>query len=120
MKISRRAALVLLTLCLLVLQAQLFAASVLGCGHLADEASGEGSQSSCPFHQVGEDQSGDQESERLLGCQKCALHCAIGVHAPFSAALDLPGMPVQSALELTCHRHFYSFTPDSFLKPPIS
>jgi len=29
-------------------------------------------------------------------------------------------MPVRSALELTRHGHYYSFTPDSFLKPPIS
>jgi hypothetical protein len=120
MKISRRGARVLLSICLLVLQAQLFAASALGCGHLADNAPGEELAPSCPFHQGGDDQPGDQESERLLACQKCALHCAIGVHAAVPAVPDLPGVPVRSALELTRHGHYYSFTPDSFLKPPIS
>ena len=120
MRISRGAARILLTLCLLVLQAQLLAASALGCGHLTDQAPGDLATSACPFHPGVGDQTGDQESGRLLGCQKCALHCAIGVHVSVTATLDLPGAPVRSAMEITHHRHFYSFSPDAFLKPPIS
>lgn len=118
MWLSRRNARILIGLCLMVLQAQLFAAASLGCRHAAESGSGGDAAGACPYHQAETGQAGDQGTGALLDCQKCALHCAVGMNGLVGTTLELVGSPARAVLEAPPRRHFYRFSPDSFLKPP--
>ena len=119
MILSRRIARILLTLCLLLVQAQLFASSVLGCRHAEDYRDGGDATTSCPFHLTAPDTATDQVPEPMSDCQKCALHCAFGVQGPMAAVVGLSAVPLRAAVEVALRGHFYHFSPDRFLKPPI-
>ena len=109
-------------LCLLLFQLQVFAASTLGCAHndagagavhcmhgvLADDAPAD--------HAQHVDQAGDATG---APCQKCSLgHCAAGWHL-LADALE-PSLPRYAPVQTAGSAcHFYHFTPDGWLKPPI-
>ena len=120
MWISRGRARVLIGLCLLLMQAQLFAASTLGCLHLADPAAGGDAKAACPFHQAAAGNSDGQTAVAPLDCQKCVLHCAVGASGLLRATIDLPAPSAPDVPEAAPNRHYYSFSPDSFLRPPKS
>ncbi len=120
MWISRGSARVLIGLCLLLMQAQLFAASTLGCLHLADPAAGGDAKAGCPFHQAAGGNTDSQAAFTPLECQKCVLHCAVGASGLLRATIDLPALSTPDVPEAAPNRHYYSFSPDSFLRPPRS
>jgi len=117
MRIPSRPAAIILTLCLVVMQVQVWASAVLGCRH---EAGVAGSTTAvCPLHQTAAKKQAPGHPT-LLDCQKCALHCAVGVSAlpastPLLRDMPRPQLPVPAA-----GLHFYCFTPDSPHRPPIS
>lgn len=118
MRIPRRPALMILTLCLLVMQVQVWASAVLGCQHAAGLTGNTAAV--CPLHHASAAKATHGHPAGLLDCQKCVLHCAIGMHVlPASAPLlpDMDGRPVSAAVS---EAHFYRFTPNSRYRPPIS
>jgi hypothetical protein len=120
MWISRGSARVLIGLCLLLMQAQLLAASTLGCLHLADPAAGGDAKAGCSFHQAAAGISAGQAAVPPLECQKCALHCAVGTSGLLLTTIDFLGPLAPDVPEAAANRHYYSFSPDSFLRPPKS
>ncbi len=119
MCISRRTAKLILGLCLLVFQAQVLAAVLLGCRH--GQSVGEAVvQAVCPFHQTNAEKPDDGGQARLLDCTKCALHCAIGAVAPFAAELVAPAVVIPGRPAALPGRHFYRFIPEADFRPPIS
>jgi len=136
--VAHRRARVLLALCLLLFQLQLFAASALGCRHAGDAAvagAGDGTVSGCPHHAPsgsdpadsvdgGPGDAGDPAASpgtdpdtSLTDCAKCALHLGLS-HAMASAGTaDLPHLRPGRSDPLS-PRHFYQFTPDPLQKPP--
>jgi len=117
MGVARRKGRLLVALCLVVFQVQLVAAATLGCRHFPEPAS---STEACPYHRTAGDRTANPESERLLDCQKCALHCAIGVQGLVPAGLELADAPLPAPPEAQAQPSFASLAPDLFLKPPIS
>ena len=118
MRIPRRPAATILTLCLLVMQVQVWASVVLGCRHEAGLA-GSAAAIVCPLHQGGALKP-DQEHPTLLDCQKCVLHCVVSVPALTASAPLLPGTSGPQTPVAAKGLHFYCFTPDSPHRPPIS
>ncbi len=117
MRISPRPAAIILTLCLVIMQAQVWASAALGCRH---EAGVAGSTTAvCPLHQIAAEKPAPVHPT-LLDCQKCALHCAVGVPALLTSAPLLPDMRRPQAPVSATGLHFYCFTPDSPHRPPIS
>lgn len=117
---------VIALLCLLMLQVQAYAAGSLACRH-SGEAQAEsvaiGHKTGCPHgpHLTDGGAAGAAQAETAVGdCQKCSLGlCLFGglglivPHATSIAHAPPTFGPVPS-------RHFYSFSPDRWVKPPIS
>lgn len=118
MKLSRRLSQTVLFLCLLVMQAQLWASVTLGCRHEA--VVGLAASAACPFHSAGAQQGDQAHPVSLLDCQKCVLHVAVGVPALAASppALALPAVSSESAVPV--EPHFYRFAPDAIHRPPIA
>lgn len=108
----------ILTLCLLVMQVQVWASAVLGCRHEAGLA-GTAAAVVCPLHQAGA-MTPEQGHSTLLDCQKCALHCVVGVPALTASPPLLPGTNEPQTPVAATGLHYYRFTPDSPHRPPIS
>lgn len=111
-----------LLICLVTLQLQVYAVNLLPCQHTggaSSHASTAGLAAACP-HVVSVQQTASEDAGAAFGhCQKCALDlCVFG-------GLALP--PEQPTLAATRsapytpggQRHFYLFSPDPGLKPPI-
>lgn len=63
---------------------------------------------------------GDQAAPGdLLDCAKCALSCSVGHYDRGPDAHVLPALMVAAASPALPIRHFYRYSPDSFLRPPI-
>jgi hypothetical protein len=120
-KLARAVALI----CLLLLQVQAFAAATLNCRHAGEQQSdysGGVVATACPYGthlSNGSPDAGEPTGSPLGECQKCSLGlCLLGglaliggdaspfVHRPPTFA-PVPG------------RHFYRFSPDQWVKPPI-
>ena len=119
MRITRRTARILVALCLLIVQAQLFAGSALGCRHL-DQSASDPTSAGCPLHAAEALGLDNADSAPLLDCQKCALHCAIGVNAQMAAEIGVLMWQPQARPDRSPERHFYQFTPESSFKPPTA
>ena len=122
MCLSRRTTRVLLAACLLVVQAQVFAGSVLGCKHGPAPASGDTPAVICPYHQGGS-ASGGEPADRpapggALECQKCALHCALGVQGPTILDAEPPIRPRGADPATAPGWHVATATLDTLLRPP--
>jgi hypothetical protein len=113
----------LAALCLLLFQLQVFAAGTLGCVHDAD---GQPPALGCGHMLGGVDaagpssESGDGLDLSSADCQKCNLSlCAAGWHLLAGQTLTFPAVEVAAPTPLPS-RHFYLYSPDGLLKPPIS
>ena len=117
MKPSRRLSRSVLLMCLLVMQAQLWASVTLGCRHEA--GIGLTASAPCPFHSAGAQQGDQAHPVRLLDCQKCVLHLAVGVPALAASppALALPAVSSVSAVPV--NPHVDRCAPDAIHRPPI-
>lgn len=112
----------LAALCLLLFQLQVFAAEALGCVHA--EQSTTPSVAGCP-HAVADSsfaapELGDAPDAPMADCQKCNLGlCAATWHL---MPWQMPALPViEPAVPAPLpDGHFYLFSPDGLLKPPIS
>ena len=120
MKHPQPAARIFLILCLLVLQAHLFAASALACKHTKAGPWGE-TGTDCPLHHPKPPpQLGDSGGGELLDCHKCALHCAISIQGPVrSHLLELLECQVKEDYTGTLEQRFRSVPQSPFLRPPI-
>lgn len=118
MKPSQRLSKTLIFLCLLIMQAQLWASVTLGCRHEAGSA--DSSEAACPFHMQSTPKPNQGHPARLLDCQKCVLHLAVGVPALAAGAPALPPLLGHPASPVQADHHFYRFTPDSIHRPPIA
>ncbi|NEV61409.1 hypothetical protein [Thiorhodococcus minor] len=115
MKLSRRSTAIILTLCLLILQAQVWASAMLGCRHEA----GHDVQMLASCHAQPADHM-TTASPQLdpFDCYKCALNCLVTVAVPMvdgPPMLALQGAPSPVA---TVGRHFYRFIPALPERPP--
>jgi hypothetical protein len=108
----------LLVLCLLVMQAQLWAAGALGCRHEAGAKSV--ATAACPVHDHSSPSPDPTHPARVLDCQKCVLHLAVGAPALGGSAPTLPALLGGALPSAFGERHFYHFTPDSRHRPPIA
>jgi hypothetical protein len=103
-------------LCLLLFQLQVLAAATLGCAH---EASGLPAPTACPHSLGGAADSGDDLATADTECQKCNLNlCAAGWHLLPGQAPLLPAFEDAQPAPLP-GEHYYLFSPDGLLKPPI-
>jgi len=118
MKPSQRLSKTLIFMCLLIMQTQVWASATLGCRHQA--GSTDHSAAACPLHTPSTHKANQGHPARLLDCQKCVLHLAVGVPALAAGAPALPPLLGQSAPPVRAERHFYRFTPDSIHRPPIA
>lgn len=118
MRVSRRTARTLLAACLLVFQAQVFAASVLGCEHGPVAPGGDAAPVFCPYHQAGGTPVDDPAPDSTLGCQKCALHCALGIQGPAALAAEPLDTPRQGHVTGAPGWFVASATLDTLLRPP--
>jgi hypothetical protein len=107
---------ILLTLCLLLMQVQVWASAGLGCRLGADAALA----APCALHRTEAPQPGKTHPGCLLDCQMCALHCAVGAAAlPPSAPLLCRPEGSQVA-DPVAGRHYYRFSPCPPHRPPIA
>jgi hypothetical protein len=113
---TRGTASLAVVLCLLLMQAQLFAASTLGCRHLIE---GAPVTAACAYHSGKTQAPGEAAEATVLDCQKCALHCAIGACAKPSAAAVAEVRRSQPDPEPHPGRHFYRYAPEAAFRPPI-
>lgn len=113
----QRSTRILVTLCLLIMQVQVWASETLGCRLEARLLSGD--STACPLHQAIGSQPTQTNPSCLLDCQRCALLCLAGVPALLASAPVLPRLDSVQIADPTPGRHFYRFTPDSPLRPPI-
>jgi hypothetical protein len=118
MKPSQRLSKTVIFVCLLIMQAQLWASVTLGCRH--EVGSADSSQAACPFHTQSISKPSQGHPARLLDCQKCVLHLAVGAPALAAGAPALPPLLGRSAPPVLAERHFYRFTPESIHRPPIA
>ena len=118
MKPSQRLPKTLILVCLLIMQAQVWASATLGCRHQAGSAAP--SVAACPFHAPSSHKPDQGHPARPLDCQKCVLHLAVGVPALAAGVPALPPLLGHSAPPVRAERHFYRFTPDSIHRPPIA
>jgi hypothetical protein len=107
----------ILTLCLLVMQAQVWASAVLGCPLEAGPTGN--TAAACPLHQASAAKAGHGHAAGLLDCQKCIVHCAIGAHALPASVPLLPDLGGRRKLAAAPDVHFCRFTPNSRYRPPI-
>ena len=117
MRLSRRASTVVLALCLLILQAQVVASALLGCAH-GRAVAGVVASAHCQAPGTGAADQG--HSKRLLDCQRCALHCALGVPALALAPPLLPDLGGHPFRPAATEPHLQGLTPESLDRPPIS
>lgn len=116
MQRQRRATSILLTLCLVLMQLQVWASAGLGCRLEADAALA----APCTLHRTEAPQPGKTHPGCLLDCQTCALHCTVGAAALPPSAPLLCRAGVSEALEPTAGGHFYRFSPGHPHRPPIA
>jgi hypothetical protein len=62
---------------------------------------------------------GQAASGDLLDCAKCALNCSVSHYDRAPAGHALPPPPAAGAAPALPIRHFYRYSPESFLRPPI-
>jgi hypothetical protein len=118
MRIPRRPALMILTLCLLVMQVQVWASAVLGCQHSVGLTGNTAAV--CPLHHASAAKATHGHPGGLLVCQRCVLHCAIGMHVIPASAPLWPDMDSRQLSAVAPEVHFYRFTPPFRYRPPIS
>jgi hypothetical protein len=120
----------IVALCLVLFQVQLFAASTLGCLHDSAAAVSGG----CPFHiPADRDQVATADAAAavatsvtpmpadadLLDCPKCALN--LGLHYAVAVpVVSIASTPQHAEAQSLPELHFYRFTPKRFKKPPIA
>jgi hypothetical protein len=119
MRAHRPSTRILILLCLLALQTQLFASSAMACKHV--RTTDDRTASVCPFHE-GESASprAADDTDAMLDCQKCVLGLFFGVYhliAPTSSIGLADKAPVEAK---SGFKHFYRFDPDRLYRPPIS
>lgn len=102
---------------MLIMQMQLWASETLGCR--LEACSIQGDPLACPLHQAIGAQPAPTNPNCLLDCQRCALLCVAAVPALLAATPDLPYPDAMQTPDPTPGRHFYRYTPDSPLRPPI-
>ncbi|WP_207168525.1 hypothetical protein [Thiocystis violacea] len=115
MTIQRRPSTTLLVLCLLVLQAQVWASAELGCRH----AAGLNGQSTAPCHQHHASRSTPEPVHpKRFDCHKCALHCLVTIAVPLVSPPVIPQRSDSQALVAGAGLHFYHFVPALPERPP--
>jgi hypothetical protein len=108
----------ILILCLLVMQVQVWASARHACQHWAGLTGAP--VAGCCLHQAGREQGRHGHPASSFDCHKCVLHCAIGAHVLPASAPLLPDMGGRQASDAASEVHFYRFTPTSRYRPPIS
>ena len=104
-----------LSLCLLVLQVQVWAATALGCQRAAglDGRASEVCQQHLAHHS-----NPAPDRPALLDCQKCTLHCMVTVAAPAQPAPLLSEQRGRQTQVAGAALHFYQFVPKIPERPP--
>lgn len=115
MKLSRRQTSIVLVLCLLVLQAQVWASAMLGCRH---EAGLDARQMASCHHQAPDRMNSGTPNLKLLDCYKCALHCLVTVPVPMAYQPAMLAQTGPQALVPASGLHFYHFIPALPERPP--
>ena len=108
----------ILTLCLLVMQVQVWASAVPACRHWTGLTGAP--VAGCCLHQAGGGQGRHGHPASSFDCHECVLHCAIGAHVLPASAPLLPDMGGSQAPLAAPDVHFYRFTLNSRYRPPIS
>jgi hypothetical protein len=109
----------LVLLILLLVQVQLYAAATLGCRH-GSEPAAQASVAVCPMHRASAADPPADQPDRPFDCQKCALHCGVAAQSLPAPAAVLPQDLAPERPMLISERHFYRFSPESPLRPPIA
>ncbi|MCO5762355.1 MAG: hypothetical protein NHG36_12700 [Chromatiaceae bacterium] len=136
MKLSRATLRTILALCLLLLQGQLLAASLLGCRHAGPPERLPAPHAGCHLAAAGPQAPGVAQSPAdelspavgvpspmlpasWLDCHKCNLQLSIGVSLQgddgLVPAILVPRPPATPLAD----RHFYRFVPEPVSRPPI-
>jgi hypothetical protein len=108
----------ILTLCLLVMQVQVWASAVPMCHHGTGPTGAP--VAGCCLHQAGAGQGRHGHPASTLDCHQCVLHCAIGAHVLPASAPLLPDLGGRQASPVASEAHFYRFTSNCRYRPPIS
>ncbi|NEX20835.1 hypothetical protein G3480_11010 [Thiorhodococcus mannitoliphagus] len=115
MRIQRRPSTTLLILCLLVMQAQVWASSGLGCRH---EAGLNGQSAAvCHQHHAGR-ASPEPPHPKRFDCHKCSLHCLVAVAVPLESPPVIAERSGSQAQVAGSGLHFYHFVPALPERPP--
>jgi len=120
MRISRAMVRVVVLLTLMVLQAQVLASLILGCRHGIDGGTLGQVAAACPMHLAVSGETGGAQDGALLDCHKCALHSGAAAPALPAPSSMAPPMLAQGLPGAVSERHFYRFSPESPLRPPIT
>ncbi|MFD2113715.1 hypothetical protein [Thiorhodococcus fuscus] len=115
MRIPRRSATLILMLTLLVLQAQVWAAAMLGCRH---EGQMTAQTMTLCQHHLPNSMPSEPAHSSLFDCQKCALHSLVTVAVPVAFALAIPDRFDPPTPVVGAERHFYRFIPRPPERPP--
>jgi hypothetical protein len=107
---------VLVFLCLLFMQGQLWALGTLACLHEAQVPPVSG----CPYHGGVPEPAADLPEDDPVDCAKCALTLLLGSASPpaadaAGASVQRPVTPRPVAAEL-----WFSLPPEPFYRPPIA
>jgi len=115
MRLPRRPVAAILMLCLLVLQAQVWASAVLGCRH----ATGLTAQPTATCHgRHASRKSPEPAHPRLFDCHKCVLSSLVTVAVPAESAPTIPEQCAPQLSEAGSGLHFYQFIPALPERPP--
>lgn len=110
----RRPTAVILTLCLLILQAQVWASETLGCRHALGAMS---MAAGCSLHGAGSATSRLHHSSPF-DCHRCVLHAAVSAAVPAGSASLIPVRPGPQTLVARVTLHFCEFIPALPERPP--
>ena len=115
MRLPRHPVATIIMLCLLVLQAQVWASAVLGCRH----ATGLTAQptAACHWRHAGP-KSPEPAHPRLFDCHKCVLSSLVTVAVPAGSAPTIPEQCGPQLSEAGSGLHFYQFIPALPERPP--
>ena len=104
-------------LCLLLLQVQVWASVSLPCLHAPSNPGVE--KSLCPMHGIGGSSTEAESRSNLYDCHRCVIGSCLGVVHGAQVTPAPLGVLRRVIAAVVPPKHFYHFSPEAILRPPI-
>jgi len=117
MRLRRQLTKLIVLLCLLLLQVQVWASVSLPCLHAPSTP--DAVSTACPMHGFGGSSNEVDSRANLYDCYRCVIgSCLSVVHGAQASAVPLRIL-MRGIVAAVPPKHFYRFSPEAVLRPPI-